>query len=389
MAHPIAGVNPQVLKWAREKSGYSIDQVAAILKKSLESLEAWETGDESPTYAQLEKIAYQIYKRPIALFFFPEPPEEIEPTKSFRTLPEEELRALGPDTRLAVRQAKAMQLILYELNRDKNPASRKIFHDLSLNRREDVRQSVVKVRDYLSFSLDKQISFKDTRQVLGAYRDSIQECGLFVFKRSFKQGTISGFSLSDSEFPVIYLNNSTTITRQLFSIIHELAHVLLNSNGIRKEDFTDLRMVSQKYQHIEIFCNRFAAEMLVPLAEFKKNRDGDFTDSSFVNELADHYNVSREVILRRALDLGLVSSAFYGNKAAQWNKQAIRPRRTEGKGNYYATEATYLGSHFLNLAFRRYHQGICTREQLAEYLNVKVKNLHNLEPYAMRFGAKQ
>ena len=71
-----APVNPQVLKWARESSNLSIDEVTIKLKKSTDIIEAWENGADSPSYAQLEKLAYDVYKRPIAVFFFPKPPKE-------------------------------------------------------------------------------------------------------------------------------------------------------------------------------------------------------------------------------------------------------------------------------------------------------------------------
>src|SRR5947208_31150 len=102
MREPVAGINPQVLVWARERSGQTIDQVAKALHKEPEVIVSWETGSSSPTYAQLEALAYKVYKRPVALFFFPEPPEEIDPEHSFRTLPEFEIEELTSDTRYKI-----------------------------------------------------------------------------------------------------------------------------------------------------------------------------------------------------------------------------------------------------------------------------------------------
>src|SRR5438128_1859509 len=128
----MVGVNPKVLQWARERAGYSLDDVAEKLKKSTDVIEAWETGDQAPTYGQLETLAYTLYKRPIALFFFPEPPSEPEPNRSFRTLPASEIRSLAPDTRHAIRQAQAMQISLMELGLGANPSERLIFRDIRL-----------------------------------------------------------------------------------------------------------------------------------------------------------------------------------------------------------------------------------------------------------------
>ena len=100
---PIPGLNPDILVWARRRAGQDVDQVARKLGKSSEDVEAWEAGDSGPTYVQLEKLAYQVYKRPIALFFFPEPPEEDDPEHRFRTLPDFEVANLAPDTRFKIR----------------------------------------------------------------------------------------------------------------------------------------------------------------------------------------------------------------------------------------------------------------------------------------------
>ena len=70
MTEKVTGTQPSVLRWARESQGYSIEEVASRLKRDPSEVAAWETGAESPTYVQLETLAYKIYKRPLAVFFF-------------------------------------------------------------------------------------------------------------------------------------------------------------------------------------------------------------------------------------------------------------------------------------------------------------------------------
>lgn len=69
-------VNQEILRWARESMNLTLEDVALRMNKDVETIEYWEEGTESPTYVQLETLAYHIYKRPIAVFFFPEPPLE-------------------------------------------------------------------------------------------------------------------------------------------------------------------------------------------------------------------------------------------------------------------------------------------------------------------------
>ena len=69
MAEYINGINPDILKWARERSGYTVEAIATFLKKDASIVNDWELGERAPTYIQLEKLADK-YKRPIAIFFF-------------------------------------------------------------------------------------------------------------------------------------------------------------------------------------------------------------------------------------------------------------------------------------------------------------------------------
>ena len=71
MAEYIQGINPTIIKWARERSGYSLQEVAKSLNRDVATISDWESGAAAPTYVQLETLTDK-YKRPIAMFFFPE-----------------------------------------------------------------------------------------------------------------------------------------------------------------------------------------------------------------------------------------------------------------------------------------------------------------------------
>ena len=233
---PVDGVQPEVLRWARETVGLSIDEVATMLRISPGDIADWEAGAGAPTYVQLEKLAYQVFKRPLAVFFLPAPPEEKVPQREFRTLPETDMRSLARDTYLQIRHAHAFQLSLKEVFNGRNPADELIWRSLTLSLSESVSVQAEKIRLLLGITLDEQTSWRNDDLALKQWRKAIEDAGIFVFKSSFKQREISGFCLMDDAFPIIYLNNSTTKTRQIFSLLHELAHLLLSMNGLSKLD---------------------------------------------------------------------------------------------------------------------------------------------------------
>lgn len=381
----LKGINPRVLRWARESSGYSVDEVARAIKRDIDVVLGWELGQGAPTYAQLENLAYQMYKRPLAVFFFPDPPEELDVRQSFRTLPDFELANLSADTLYAVRAARAMQIALYELNDGTNPSVSAIFRGVHFDAKSvtPVRAAEV-VREYLGIGLAEQSQWKDAEEALERWRNAVQDKGIFVFKRSFKDPGISGICLHDPEFPVVYLNNSTPYTRQIFTIFHELAHLLLGNNGITIRDTSYVTALTGHARSVEVFCNRFAAEFLVPLRDFEHRLSGSWSVDELASALSNYYKVSREVILRRLLDRGLVSVDEYEARVEEWLEQSQKTRRSGAGGNYYNTHAKYLGDKYLELAFRRYYEGRCTTEQLADYLNAKSSSVPGFEEIVLR-----
>lgn len=384
MAKPLEGVNPIILKWARERSGYTVEEVALALKREIKEIENWELGVDAPTYPQLEKLSYQLYKRPIAVFFFPDPPPESDPVQSFRTLPKFEIENLLPDTRYAIRLGEAMQFTLREMNDGINPSDRKIFQEIRAYPEDNVYSLVEHVRNYLGIQLQEQKKWKNNDEALKNWRNIIQNSGVFIFKRSFKQKDISGYCLFDQEFPLIYLNNSTSITRQIFSIFHELSHILFHANGITKQDDSYIGVLIGESREIEILCNKFAAEFLVPSNDFERYIHIKEYDDNTFTDIANVYKVSRELILRKFFDKGLIDQHYYEEKAQQWNEEYEQKRKGGKGGNFYATQATYLGEKFLDLAFGKYYQGRFNIEQLADYLNLKVQHIDGLEPFVFK-----
>ena len=381
MAEYIQGINPDIVRWARERSGYTLHEIAKSFKKDIATISNWESGAAAPTYLQLEKLADK-YKRPIAMFFFPEPPHETDFVGQL-ALRSSEIEQLDPSIRILLRQARARQLSLMELNMGVNPAETKIFRDLHPQLGDSPIELAQQTRAYLDISVETQASWRSVRETLENWREQVEEKGIFVFKDAFRDDSVDGFCLIHEQFPVIYLNNSRSSVRQIFSLFHELAHLLLGENGIT-------RGINPVGEQIEVFCNQFAAEFLVPSGDFETRFKDSLYDDTTIEELARHYKVSRPVILLKLVNRGIFTSDDYRQKTAQWTEEyesRLEGRaggKSPGGGNYYNTHAVYLGYRFIELAFSRYHQGQCSIEELADHLNIKVKNLPRLEDCLLR-----
>lgn len=385
---PVVGIQPTVLQWARESIGMSVEDVALKLKRSPEEVRAWESGADSPTYVQLENLAYKVFKRPLAIFFLPAPPEEAAPVREFRTLPDADLQTLHVDTYFQIRRAQTYQLTLKELFDGQNPSAQRLWQEFALNFEQPVAEQAIALRQALGISLDQQIAWKSAEVALKAWREAIEARGIFIFKAPFKQKEISGFCLLDAEFPLVYLNNSTTKTRQIFSLLHEVAHLLFSINGISKFDSDYVHRLPPRARRIEQFCNQIAAEVLIPSDDFAAQirelpRNAETVPEQVIASIGSRYGVSRESILRRLLDLGRVRKAFYEQKAKFWASQ----KQAQGGGNWYASQNTYLSDRFAREVIRRHYRNQISLEQAAEFLGVKAKNFAGLEQRILQGAA--
>ena len=385
MAVRATGINPAMLRWAREQAGYSIEEIAGRRKVPAARVREWEAGASFPTWRQLEDLAYRDYHRATVFFFSNEPPVENTIAAEFRRLPETMLADLQPDTRYAVRQARARQADLAELLGASGTAERFILQDLSPQAHIDNPDGLADaVREYLGVSLDEQKSWSNPDDALKQWREQVDDAGVWVFKRSFRQQDIAGFCLGDAVFPVIYLNNGQAKVRQTFTLFHELAHLLFDFNHIeRLDDRHYLTALSGADRAAEIACNRFAGEFLVPADDFERTVAGQSVaevNDETVEGLSRAYLVSREVILRKFLDRDWLSRARYREMVSRWRSEQLS---SSGSGGiYYPTQAAYLGKKYLRAAFTAFEDGDIDDFQLAGLLGVKGSSLAGLERYA-------
>lgn len=366
-------VNPAIVRWARTRAGYSLEDAQAHFKK----IGAWEAGEAAPTYPQLEQLATR-FKCPVAVFFFPEPPAIPSVETSFRTLPAEELASMPRTVRHLLRRAQAMQGNLAELNDDKSPAKRLITQDLSFSPEAAARDVAEAVRSYLGVSLARQTAWRSIEDALDGWREAFAEVGVYVFKDAFHANGYFGFCLYDDAFPIIYVNNTMAKSRQVFTLFHELGHLLFHTSGIDAVDDRLLEQVQGADRRIEILCNELAAAFLVPdddLEALVRARGLEPTRQA-ATQLAAHYKVSREVIYRKFLDRGMINAGEYAAAAREW---AGQKKPESDSGNFYNSQRAYLGQRYIDLAFTRYYQRRFDEGQLAEYLNIKPKNLPTFE----------
>lgn len=381
MIEKMTYINPEMLKWSRDISGISIELAAD--KFGYDKIKSWEDGNDYPTYPQLKEMA-SLYRKPVAIFFFPEPPSIKNISASYRTLPNQLYSSLSKEIIKLIDEARVMQLNLYELHKGINPSQLKItdikFHDTEtdLISRE--------LRKIMGVDIITQKKITKISDAFEFWRDCFYQLGIYVFKEAFHDSSISGFCLYDKEFPVIYINNSFSFTRQIFTLFHEIFHIISETSGIDMINDNIFETYSTTLNYtIEKSCNDFAGKFLVPDDDFNSITLNMRLNDQNILKLSQVYLVSREVILRKFLDRGKISNDEYNRKSQEFNNDYNRDKmfNKNNGGNYYNTQYVYKGKRYINLAFEKYYSHKITMTQLSKYLNMKIPSI---EVFASRKG---
>lgn len=376
MAEKMTSINPSILIWAREASGISLKEVSEKFGK--DKIENWEKGADYPTYNQLQQLC-DFYRKPIAICFFPEPPVIKNLTTSFRTIPSniEKIMFNRKSTAL-IDEARIMQINLRELNSNENIP---YLHFASIKFSNDVNIMAQRLRKVFQADLNQQKSIRDSREHFEFWREKFIRIGIYVFKSPFRDNDISGFCLYDTIFPVIYINNSLSFTRQLFTLFHELCHIIYKTSGIDiLNDKLYHSALSQQELDIEVKCNAFAGAFLVPSDDFIRQTGNQKPSEEVVSNLANSYGVSREVVLRKFLDSNRITAAEYQKRSLQYTEDYFRNRKDDDDkkskgGNYYNSQASYKGVKYTQLVFQKYYTNQITLAQAANYMNMKIPSL--------------
>ncbi|MBS1940235.1 MAG: ImmA/IrrE family metallo-endopeptidase [Bacteroidetes bacterium] len=375
-------VSKAVLAWARISAGLTLEQAEHKAGHSKEKILAWERGEGVPSYPQLEDLAYKAYKRPIALFFLAEPPAEPSITQDFRNLTNAEAEHLGFQTRIALRKAKHVQALMGEL---RPPGERARLLEFKTTTKEDPEQVAARFRSFIDLPIATQKQFR-TGDNVSQFRPFVEAMGVLVLKLDMPLEEARAFALS-GEHPVIVLNAKDKENAQLFSLFHEVCHLLFNTSGVFRDEDGHLR---QEYRAVEDYCNRFAAAFLVPrdalLAEVKKlSLSGEWTDAE-LGKLAGIFKVSREVIYRQLVALNMADADDLWPRRRLWAAQAKatskekneKLKEKDGGMPGWMRTRYEKGDLFVRSVYDAYAADRITLADVSQYLEVKVEQVERL-----------
>lgn len=383
-----AYITPNVLQWARESARMSEEVAAAKVSVSVERLKEWENGLEQPTIHQAQTLA-KAYKRPFALFFLPDIPRDFQPLQDFRSSGS---KLLTTSSIFIIREVQQKQAWISDVNKENDEEKLPYVGRFTIN------DDPATVANDILKTIEIHPMNYQTGSPIKEWINAAEAKGIFVSRTSFINSRLTldseelhGFAISDPYAPFVFVNSDDWNAPQLFTLVHELAHIWIAETGISNDIEPEIRN-NQKYHPVELFCNEVAANALMP-AEFLDGLDAaTFSNAKVLFKTAKLLGVSSFALLVRSFNLNRISNSHY-----HWLKQEAdkefaaflqreadkklkqKDKVTSSGPNYYLLQLNRNGRLFTQTVIDSFRGGYIEPTMASQLLNVQVNKFSKLE----------
>ena len=373
-------VNPELLRWARERAGVSQEDLAAKFRK----LPKWESGEIQPTLKQLEAFARAV-NVPFGYLFLQEPIDERLPIADFRTVAGTAKARASPsliDTLYAMQQRQAWlreHLIENEAEPLAFAASARLADDPSAVGRE--------MRRTLGLGEGWAAGVRSWQDAVNELRRMIEQVGVMAVingivgnntHRRLSVAEFRGFALADLYAPLIFVNGMDAKSAQMFTLAHELAHIWLGEGGL--SGFENLLPGGTD---VEDWCNLAAAEFLVPSRELRERWIKIRREEHPFETLGRSFKVSPVVAARRSMDLRLIERSAFFEFYESYNNRERTGGATPSGGDFYSNQNARVGEMFATQVIWAAMEGEIGFREADELTGLRGRTFQN---YAGRLG---
>ena len=339
-------VAPALFRWAVERSGKDLDG----LRRRFPKLDAWEREEAHPTLRQVEAFAKATYV-PVGYFFLDEPLVEEVPIPDLRTI---EDKALGrPSGNLLdtiyICQRRQDWYREYAVDIGEEP----LPFIGSVNLDGPIAGTAAQIRRDLAMVPDMWRSHSNWEAAFREFVRQVEDAGILVMvngvvgqnnHRKLEPREFRGFALCDSLAPLVFINGADAKAAQMFTLAHELAHLWHGESAL-----SDVNLVPSVQRRVEAWCNRVAAELLLPLDDIEATMlSGNPLDQ--VQSIMRRFKVSSLVVLRRLYEAGRLSEDELRD-AYDTEYRRIQSSARSG-GNYYPTLLVRVSHRFARAVVR-------------------------------------
>jgi Zn-dependent peptidase ImmA (M78 family)/DNA-binding XRE family transcriptional regulator len=340
VASELVNFNPNRLKIARKRRGFTMTGLAKKLDVSLRAVSAYESGEYPPTAEVFTKIQAALGFP--AAFFFGDDLDDLDVSAvSFRSLTKMSAR----HREMAKSQGTfAIQLARWMDRRFELPAC-----DLpDLSTETDPEAAAEYVRDRWTIG---QQPIKNMIHLL-------ESKGVRVFSIAVETREVDAFSTWKDGVPFVFLNSYKSAERSRFDAAHELGHLILHKHG------------GPQGVQAETEANRFAAAFLMPRASVIANAP-KFATLAELRGRKKIWNVALAALTHRLHEIGRISEWQYYHLCVEISKRGYRTHEPDGS---LRETSLLLPKLFANL----YEKDGLTRSKIASELQIPLSELENL-----------
>jgi Zn-dependent peptidase ImmA (M78 family) len=332
-----------VLRWAAQRAHIGED----ALKKRFPKWPLWLSGEAQPTLRQLEDFA-RLTHTAFGYFFLPQPPALALPVPDFRTLRDETLREPSSDLLDTLYLCQQRQDWYREHARLHGLPALPFVGSATL---QEASEAVARrLREQLGLSTEARRQLPTWTDALRQLIAKAEDAGVMVMvssvvgsnsHRKLDVGEFRSFALVDDLAPLIFLNGADSKAAQMFTLAHELAHVWLGASGV-----SDAQAGQVPEQQTERWCNRVAAELLMPLEELRATHNRDLPVPQEIQRLAREFKVSTLVALRRLFDAGFIDQATLWQHYREEQERLRTLNERSGGGDFYRSLGARTSKRF-------------------------------------------
>ena len=381
-------VTPELLIWARESADLDEDQACMKLNITPLHLANLESGSVDPTHATLETMA-RVYRRPLITFYLLTPPAECDYGIDYRTPDlEDSPNTISADLKAILRNIIARQgMVKAELEDEEDAES--ISFVASQNMSDGIKRLVARLNEVVGIDLTQYYTKMGPDSAFDLLRDRVHRAGAFVlldddsesYETMMGLDNFRGFTIADSLAPFIVINGRVPKPVLSFTLLHELAHLVLGNTGISGIAFEN---------DVEKFCADIASNFLLPTSELETLPVQSETEPTVTAAHIEHFaasrNLSREMVAYRVWRTGKISSQSYRlinqRFRTEWNRSAKAQRDVLGKhrvkSGYYQRHRYRVGEKLIDTTQSLWWDEALTTTKAAQVLDVKAGALQTL-----------
>lgn len=376
-------ISAETLRWARERSEMNAESLAHKIPVKIDKILKWESGELKPTFKQAQKIANALHI-PFGYLYLPTPPPEKLQIPDLRTIRNHRITKFSIDLKDVISNTIRKQ----DWYRDYliEQGNEKILFIGRFSIDDNVETIANDIISTVGISLENRDDTRNWEEFLQLLMKRLEEIGVMVIRtgmvgsnthRVLNVEEFRGFAIHDDYAPVIFLNGSDSRAAQIFTLMHEAAHLWLGCSGVSRIDLSEENTLHE--QKIEEICNNISAEVLVPGNDLVRMWDSEDPVSNNTQTLSRVFKVSQVVIGRRAFDLKLIGRSeffeFYLQQKEQWRQ--FREKRGDG-GSYYRTIPVANGRNFTEAVLLSVESQSTLAREGAQLLGIKTSNLDAL-----------